>query len=263
MISVRNITKSFGGVEVLQGLSFDVPRGKTAVLLGRSGSGKSTMLRCLNLLEHWDSGEIEVDGRSLGGERLADGKWRRWSSREQAQARQHIGMVFQQFNLFPHMTVLQNVMCGPRKILKKGVEESRTIAMNLLEQVGLADKKDQYPVFLSGGQQQRVAIARALAMRPQVLLLDEITSALDPELVGEVLEVVRDLKREGLTMVCVTHEMHFAHDVADEVIFLEGGRVVEQGDPREVLVRPSTEQLKRFLARFHAQGVMAGKEASL
>jgi polar amino acid transport system ATP-binding protein len=260
MISVRGIKKSFGGVEVLRGISFDVAKGKTTVLLGRSGSGKSTMLRCLNLLEHWDGGEIIAGGRKLGGETV-NGRWRRWNSREEARARQRIGMVFQQFNLFPHLTVLQNVMCGPREILKTGKEEARRLAMGLLDRVGLAEKKDQYPLFLSGGQQQRVAIARALAMKPEVLLLDEITSALDPELVGEVLEVVAALKREGFTMVCVTHEIHFARDIADEVIFMEEGRVVEQGDPREVLARPSSDQLKRFLTRFHAQGVMAGNTA--
>ncbi|MBO9354351.1 ATP-binding cassette domain-containing protein [Bordetella petrii] len=257
MISIRNVFKSFDAVEVLRGLSFDVPKGKTAVLLGRSGSGKSTMLRCLNLLEHWDRGEIEIAGRPLGGERLPDGRWRRWNNREEADARQRIGMVFQQFNLFPHMTVLQNVMCGPRKILGKSDAYARKLALDLLDQVGLEEKKSQYPVFLSGGQQQRVAIARALAMNPEVLLLDEITSALDPELVGEVLEVVRDLKQRGLTMVCVTHEMQFARDVADQVIFMEAGCVVEQGDPRQVLASPATEQLRKFLARFRAHGAVA------
>ena len=254
MISVQNICKSFGDNQVLRDLSFNVQKGQTAVLLGRSGSGKSTMLRCMNMLEHWDSGEIRIDGKVLGHRQLPDGKSVAWTEREQARARQRIGMVFQQFNLFPHMTVLQNVMCGPRKILKLGVDESRTIAMDLLKQVGLADKKDQFPAFLSGGQQQRVAIARTLAMKPDVLLLDEITSALDPELVGEVLEVVLDLKRRGMTMVCVTHEISFAHDVADQVIFMEEGRVVEQGDPATVLARPATERLKKFLSRFHSTG---------
>ncbi len=257
MISVQNICKSFGDNQVLRDLSFNVQKGETAVLLGRSGSGKSTMLRCMNLLEHWDSGEIRVDGEVLGRKPQPNGGWRQWTGREEAQARQRIGMVFQQFNLFPHMTVLQNVMCGPKRILKLGTDESREIAMNLLSQVGLAEKKDQFPAFLSGGQQQRVAIARTLAMKPSVLLLDEITSALDPELVGEVLEVVQDLKRRGMTMVCVTHEISFAQDVADQVIFMEEGRVVEQGDPATVLAHPSTDRLKKFLTRFHTGGAIA------
>ena len=252
MISVRNLSKSFGPNAVLKNLSFEVEKGKTAVLLGKSGSGKSTMLRCLNLLEHWDGGEIEIDGAPLGRTEKPDGRWRRWTTREEAEARQRIGMVFQQFNLFPHMTVLQNVMCGPKRVLGRDAAAARRLALDLLEQVGLAEKQGAYPAFLSGGQQQRVAIARALAMRPSVLLLDEITSALDPELVGEVLEVVRDLKQRGLTMVCVTHEIHFARDVADHVIFMEEGQVVEEGPPDEILARPGTDRLRKFLSRFHA-----------
>ena len=254
MISVRNLSKSFGANAVLKDISFDVAKGKTAVLLGKSGSGKSTMLRCLNMLEHWDSGHVEIDGAALGRTRPpGGGDWRRWNPREEAQARQRIGMVFQQFNLFPHMTVLQNVMCGPKRILGKDDAASKKIALALLDQVGLVEKQAAYPAFLSGGQQQRVAIARALAMEPTVLLLDEITSALDPELVGEVLEVVRDLKRRGLTMVCVTHEIHFAEDVADQVIFMEEGLVVEEGPPESILANPRTERLRKFLTRFHAQ----------
>jgi polar amino acid transport system ATP-binding protein len=253
MISVQNLSKSFGPNMVLKNLSFEVERGKTAVLLGKSGSGKSTMLRCLNLLEHWDEGQIEIDGKPLGRSKTANGQWKRWNTKEEAEARQRIGMVFQQFNLFPHMTVLQNVMCGPKRILGQDEASSRKLALQLLDQVGLGAKKDAYPAFLSGGQQQRVAIARALAMRPTVLLLDEITSALDPELVGEVLEVVRDLKRSGLTMVCVTHEIHFAQDVADRVIFIEEGQLVEEGAPEEILVRPTTEKMRKFLTRFHAR----------
>jgi len=253
MISVRNLSKSFGTHVVLKGLSFEVPQGKTAVLLGRSGSGKSTMLRCLNLLERWDSGDIEIDGSPLGHSVEPGGEPRRWNTKEEAAARRRIGMVFQQFNLFPHMTVLQNVMCGPRHILGQDEASSRALAIELLDQVGLKEKQAAYPAFLSGGQQQRVAIARALAMRPSVLLLDEITSALDPELVGEVLEVVRDLKRRGLTMVCVTHEIHFAQDVADHVIFMEEGQVVEEGPPEAIVHAPKTERLGKFLMRFHAR----------
>jgi polar amino acid transport system ATP-binding protein len=261
MISVRNLSKSFGTNAVLKDLSFDVPEGKTAVLLGRSGSGKSTMLRCLNLLEHWDGGEIEIAGAPLGKTVNAAGQSRRWNAKEEAAARQRIGMVFQQFNLFPHMTVLQNVMCGPRRILGQDEASSRKLALELLEQVGLSEKQGAYPAFLSGGQQQRVAIARALAMRPSVLLLDEITSALDPELVGEVLEVVRDLKQRGLTMVCVTHEIHFAQDVADHVIFMEEGQVVEEGPPEAILRDPKTERLRKFLSRFHARSGIAASPA--
>ena len=261
MISVRNLSKSFGANSVLKDISFDVAKGRTAVLLGKSGSGKSTMLRCLNMLERWDSGHIEIDGAALGRTLSTGGDWRRWNSREEAQARQSIGMVFQQFNLFPHMTVLQNVMCGPKRILGKDDATSKRMALALLDQVGLSAKQNAYPAFLSGGQQQRVAIARALAMEPTVLLLDEITSALDPELVGEVLEVVRDLKRRGLTMVCVTHEIHFAEDVADQVIFMEEGLIVEEGAPESMLTNPRTERLQKFLTRFHAQN-RGGKAAA-
>jgi len=253
MISVQNLSKAFGSNLVLNDLSFEVPNGQTAVLLGKSGSGKSTMLRCLNLLEHWNGGRIEIDGKLLGATIDCDGRSRKWNAREEAEARRRIGMVFQQFNLFPHMTVLQNVMCGPRRILRQDETSSKKLAMDLLEQVGLASKRDDYPAFLSGGQQQRVAIARALAMRPSVLLLDEVTSALDPELVGEVLEVIRNLKRSGLTMVCVTHEIHFAQDVADHIVFMEDGQLVEEGPPEAVLVTPRTERLQKFLARFHSR----------
>ncbi|MCW5237557.1 amino acid ABC transporter ATP-binding protein [Verminephrobacter eiseniae] len=253
MISVQSLSKSFGTHMVLKELSFEVAQGKTAVLLGKSGSGKSTMLRCLNLLEHWDGGNIEIAGLPLGRACKPDGQWRRWNTREEAEARQRIGMVFQQFNLFPHMTVLQNVMCGPKRILGQDETTARKLALELLDQVGLVQKQSAYPSFLSGGQQQRVAIARALAMRPSVLLLDEITSALDPELVGEVLEVVRDLKQRGLTMVCVTHEIHFAQDVADHVIFMEDGQLVEEGRPDVILAQPNTERLRKFLSRFHAR----------
>jgi polar amino acid transport system ATP-binding protein len=251
MITVQRLSKSFGHLEVLKDLSFDVPNGTTSVLLGRSGSGKSTMLRCINLLEHWHAGEIFIDGQRLGKDTLPGGAVRAWSTRQEAALRRRVGMVFQQFNLFPHMTVLQNVMVGPERLQRIGSTESKALALALLEQVGLSDKRDQYPAFLSGGQQQRVAIARALAMKPDILLLDEVTSALDPELVGEVLEVIVDLKRRGLTMVCVTHEMHFAEDVADEVIFMESGVVVERGTPRQVLHNPQTGQMQKFLSRFH------------
>jgi polar amino acid transport system ATP-binding protein len=252
MIMARDVRKAFGHLQVLKGMTFEVQRGETAVFIGRSGSGKSTMLRCLNLLEEWTGGDIFVRGKALGYDRRPDGRVVRWNGRQQARARMDIGMVFQQFNLFPHMNVLQNVMVGPLKI--RGVERQKAteMALDLLSQVGLADKRDQYPTRLSGGQQQRVAIARALAMKPDVLLLDEITSALDPELVGEVLDVVADLKSRGLTMVFVTHEIQFAHDVADKVFFIEDGQIAEEGPPGETLENPKTEALQRFLSRFRA-----------
>lgn len=252
IIAVRNLVKSYSGVTVLQDLTLEIGRGQTAVLLGKSGSGKSTMLRCLNLLEDWERGEILLDGTLLGFDRGTDGRLVKWNPRRQAELRTKIGMVFQQFNLFPHMSAIENVMVGPRQIKHLGAEESRAIATRLLKQVGLLDKADQFPAHLSGGEQQRTAIARALAMEPTILLLDEITSALDPELVGEVLDVVADLKERGLTMVFVTHEIQFAHDVADHVFFLDGGRVLESGTPAEVLDNPRTEQMRRFLARFAA-----------
>jgi polar amino acid transport system ATP-binding protein len=252
IISVRQLHKSYDDTPVLQGVTLDVARGQTVVLIGKSGSGKSTMLRCLNLLEDWQQGEIIVEGKPLGLDKTADGKLTKWSGRRQAEARMRIGMVFQQFNLFPHMTALENVMVGPREIKGADRRTAEDLAMRLLTDVGLSEKRDQYPAHLSGGQQQRVAIARALAMEPHILLLDEITSALDPELVGEVLDVVADLKTRGLTMVFVTHEIQFAHEVADQVFFLDLGRVLEHGSPSEVLDNPKTEQLQRFLSRFSA-----------
>jgi polar amino acid transport system ATP-binding protein len=259
IIAVRNLVKSYGSVSVLQDLTLEIERGQTVVLLGRSGSGKSTLLRCLNLLEEWQGGEILLDGAPLGFDRGADGRVVKWSARRQAELRTRIGMVFQQFNLFPHMSALDNVMVGPRQIKYLPKQDSRAIATRLLKQVGLLDKSDQFPAHLSGGQQQRTAIARALAMEPTILLLDEITSALDPELVGEVLDVVADLKKRGLTMVFVTHEIQFAHEIADRVFFLEAGRVIESGTPAEVLDHPRTEQMQRFLARFAAhRGRLAG-----
>lgn len=250
MISVRQVEKSFEALNVLKNMSFDVQKGTTSVLLGRSGSGKSTMLRCLNLLEYWESGSIAIDGKvivGIGGDKRPKG----WRAGDETALRRRVGMVFQQFNLFPHLTVLENVLVGPLRLLKMGRSESHDLALSLLDDVGLAEKRGVYPTFLSGGQQQRVAIARALAMRPHVLLLDEVTSALDPELVGEVLEVIIRLKARGLTMVCVTHEMHFAADVADEVLFMEAGTVVERGAPAQVLHDPQTAQMRRFLSRFH------------
>ena len=249
MISVQNLSKSFGPNMVLKNLSFEVERGKTAVLLGKSGSGKSTMLRCLNLLEHWDEGQIEIDGKPLGRSKTAAGQWKRWNTKEEAEARQRIGMVFQQFNLFPHMTVLQNVMCGPKRILGQDEASSRKLALQLLDQVGLGAKKDAYPAFLSGGQQQRVAIARALAMKPKVMLFDEPTSALDPEMVNEVLDVMTSLAREGMTMLVVTHEMGFARKAGDRVLFMADGEIVEDGTPESFFTNPKSARAKDFLSK--------------
>lgn len=254
IISIVDVHKSFGPTTVLQKLSFSVAQGETVVLIGRSGSGKSTILRCLNLQETWDSGQILIEGKPLGVDIDPSGARspKKWSGKRQAEARMRIGMVFQQFNLFPHLSVLKNVMIGPHRIRGWSAKRSEELAMTLLEQVGVADKGNAYPVHLSGGQQQRVAIARALAMEPSILLLDEITSALDPERVGEVLDVIADLKTRGMTMVFVTHEIQFARDVADQIYFLEAGRIVEYGPPDQVLDAPQTEQLRRFLARYSA-----------
>jgi polar amino acid transport system ATP-binding protein len=243
-ISVR---KSFGALEVLCGVDLAIERGEVVCVIGPSGSGKSTLLRCINHLEKIDGGSLAVDGAYVGYRRSGD-KLQELSSRAIARQRADIGMVFQSFNLFPHMTAVQNVAVGPRKV--RGVSKRTAIARaeQQLEQVGLADKRDAYPEQLSGGQQQRVAIARALAMEPKLMLFDEPTSALDPELVREVLEVMKALARTGLTMVCVTHEIGFAHDVADRVIFMDDGLVVEEGTPAAVLDDPQHERTRAFLS---------------
>ena len=252
MIAVRGLEKSFGSHQILRDVSFEVKPSQTVAMIGRSGSGKSTMLRCLNMLEEWSGGEIEIDGAPLGYTRTESGKLERWPAKRQAKARENIGMVFQQFNLFPHMTAIENVMVGPRTVKKQPKEQCEQIAADLLAKVGLSDHMSKYPAHLSGGQQQRVAIARTLAMNPKILLLDEITSALDPELVGEVLDVIKKLREEGLTMVLVTHEIQFAHDVADQVIFLDKGKILVSGSPEEVLDNAKDETLVRYLERFTA-----------
>jgi polar amino acid transport system ATP-binding protein len=243
-ISVR---KSFGSLEVLRGIDLAIERGEVVCIIGPSGSGKSTLLRCINHLEKIDGGSLAVDGAYVGYRRSGD-KLQELSSRAIARQRADIGMVFQSFNLFPHMTAVENVAVGPRKV--RGVSKRAAIARaeQQLEQVGLADKRHAYPEQLSGGQQQRVAIARALAMEPKLMLFDEPTSALDPELVREVLEVMKALARTGLTMVCVTHEIGFAHDVADRVIFMDDGLVVEEGTPAAVLDDPQHERTRAFLS---------------
>jgi len=252
MIEIRNVVKSFGDLEVLKGVSFDVAQGEVAVIIGASGSGKSTILRCINFLEDYQGGTIRVNGQSVGYDLRPDGSRVRMGDKAIAKHRQEVGMVFQSFNLFPHKTVVENVMSGPVLAKNMPKKEARTIAEELLAKVGLSDKLDALPANLSGGQQQRVAIARALAMRPQVMLFDEVTSALDPELVGEVLKVIRDLAQDGMTMILVTHEMHFARDVADKLLFFDAGRILQQGTPQDVLDNPGSERLQAFLRRFSA-----------
>jgi len=246
MIRITELHKHYGGFHALKGVSLEVPKGGKTFVIGPSGCGKSTLLRCINLLEDPSSGSIEVgdDVMRFGpGHRMPPG-------RVLAKYRSHVGMVFQQFNLFPHMTAVQNVMEGPLIVKRTPEREVRALAVELLAKVGLAEKADVYPAQLSGGQAQRVAIARALAMQPRVMLFDEVTSALDPELVGEVLNVIKQLAADGTTMVVVTHEMAFARDVADTVCFMDGGVIAEQGTAHETLVRPQNPRLQAFLSRF-------------
>ncbi len=249
MVRAHQVHKRFGHVEVLKGIDLEVHSGEVVVLLGPSGSGKSTFLRCVNNLERIDSGSVHVEGELIGFRR-AGSRVHHLRPREATRQRRDIGMVFQHFNLFPHQTVLGNVMEAPVGVLGMPKAKARETALRLLEQVGLAEKADAYPRQLSGGQQQRVAIARALAMRPKLMLFDEPTSALDPELVGEVLATMRDLARAGLTMLVVTHEIGFAREVADRVVFMDDGRIVESGTPEEVLDNPANPRTRAFLSRF-------------
>jgi polar amino acid transport system ATP-binding protein len=248
MVNAEGVHKRFGRLEVLKGINLAVAPGEVMCLLGPSGSGKSTFLRCINHLEKINSGRLSVDGELVGyrqvGERLHELR-----EADIARKRAEIGMVFQHFNLFPHMTALENVTCAPIRVKGVAREQARTHARELLASVGLAEKLSTYPSQLSGGQQQRVAIARALAMEPKLMLFDEPTSALDPELVGEVLAVMQRLAREGMTMIVVTHEIGFARGVADTVVFMDGGVVVESGNPAEVLDAPRHERTKAFLSR--------------
>ena len=248
MVQATDIHKSFGHVDVLRGIDLTVMPGEVACVIGPSGSGKSTFLRCINHLERIDAGRMRVNGELIGY-REHGGKLHELRESEIARQRRDIGMVFQRFNLFPHMTAAENVMEAPRTVRRESRESARKRAEALLDRVGLADKYDSYPSQLSGGQQQRVAIARALAMEPRLMLFDEPTSALDPELVGEVLDVMRQLARDGMTMVVVTHEMGFAREVGDTLVFMDGGRIVEAGDPRKVLTDPQHQRTKAFLSK--------------
>ena len=248
MVRAEQVCKSFGALNVLKGVSLEVERGQVLVLVGPSGSGKSTFLRCINHLEQVSAGRLYVD-EQLVGYRERGGKLHELPPKEAARQRRDVGMVFQHFNLFPHRTALENIIEAPVHV--KGVKRAAAVsrARELLDQVGLSSKADAYPAQLSGGQQQRVAIARALAMEPKLMLFDEPTSALDPELVGDVLAVMKKLAQQGMTMVVVTHEMGFAREVADQLVFMDGGVVVERGAPREVMANPKHERTKAFLSK--------------
>lgn len=239
MIKVNHLSKKFGNLEVLKDINLNINEGEVVCIIGPSGSGKSTFLRCINQLERPTGGTVQYEGKNLLDKNCDIRKFR-----------EEVGMVFQKFNLFPLKTVVQNVMMAPILTKHMNKEEAHAKALELLDKVGLKDKADVYPSTLSGGQQQRVAIARALALHPQILFFDEPTSALDPELTGEILKVIRQLASEHMTMVIVTHEMAFARDVADRVIFMDGGYIIEQGDPKEVIEHPKEERTKQFLARF-------------
>ncbi len=249
MIEIRGLRKSFGSLPVLQGVDLDIGDGEVVALIGRSGCGKTTLLRCINFLEEYEGGQIRLDGESLWYRTAADGSRRRVSEADGRRMRQQMGIVFQQYNLFPHMTVLENVVLGPRFAQRVAAAEAEALGRRLLARVGLEAKMSAYPAQLSGGQQQRVAIARALAMRPKVLLLDEITSALDPELVGEVEDVIRSLLSDRIMMVLVTHALRFAREVAHRIAYLSEGSIVELGTPAEILDRPKDPTLKEFLRR--------------
>lgn len=249
LVRARNVHKSFDQLEVLKGIDLDIMPGEVVVILGPSGSGKSTFLRCINHLEAIHKGLIEVDGEQIGY-RIRNDRLVKLSANAIARQRRKIGMVFQQFNLYPHMTVLQNIIEAPVGVHGESRKEASQNAMKLLERVGLSEKAGSYPRQLSGGQQQRVAIARALAIKPKLMLFDEPTSALDPELVGEVLATMRDLAEQGLTMIVVTHEISFAREAADRVVFMDDGKIVEMGNPEDVIGNPRHPRTQAFLSRF-------------
>lgn len=246
LLRIVDLHKSFGSLEVLTGVSIDVEKGEKLSIIGPSGSGKTTLLRCINYLEKPTAGHIYVDDKLIG-EKQTNGKFVHLSDRELAKERAEIGFVFQRFNLFPHLTALDNVSVAPRRVLGVEKREAERLALAMLEKVGLAHKADEYPERLSGGQQQRVAIARVLAMQPKLMLFDEATSALDPELIGEVLKVIRDLAEEGRTMIMVTHEISFAEEISDRVIFMDDGNIVEESPPNEMFANPKHERTREFL----------------
>ncbi|MFN0194064.1 MAG: amino acid ABC transporter ATP-binding protein [Aestuariivirga sp.] len=246
LLRIENLHKRFGELEVLSGISMEVKRGEKVSIIGPSGSGKTTLLRCINYLEKPSSGHVYIEG-TLIGEKQVGGRFVHLTDRELAKERQEIGFVFQRFNLFPHLTALGNVTIAPQKVLGLAREAAEERARRMLEKVGLGHKMNEYPERLSGGQQQRVAIARVLAMQPKLMLFDEATSALDPELIGEVLRVMRQLAEEGSTMVIVTHEIQFAGEVSDRVVFMDHGKIVEQGLPKEVLFKPREPRTREFL----------------
>jgi polar amino acid transport system ATP-binding protein len=249
IVRIEDVRKSFGSLAVLQDVSMDVHRGEVVVVIGPSGSGKTTLLRCINHLEKIDSGRIEVNGHLVGYRPGRSGALREETPRNIARQREDIGFVFQRFNLFPHMTALENVCLGPVRARGVARREARAEAERLLDRVGLADKRESYPSQLSGGQQQRVAIARALAMKPALMLFDEPTSALDPEMVGEVVEVMRELAQDGMTMVVVSHEMAFAKTAADRIVMMDGGRIVDAGPPARIFSEQAGDRTRAFLAR--------------
>ncbi len=251
MLAMSGIVKRFGDHTVLNGVSLEVAKGETVVVIGPSGSGKTTLLRCTNMLEDYQEGTVTVDGAPVGYMLDRAGQRQRMSERDIAAAREKIGIVFQSYNLFPHMTVLNNITAAPVRVRGIARAKAEERAKDLLAMVGLSDKAGAYPARLSGGQQQRVAIARALAMDPSIMLFDEVTSALDPELVGEVLAAMQQLARDGMTMIVVTHEMSFARDVADRVVFMDGGAIVEQGSPETLFTQPKTERVRQFLKRYN------------
>ena len=248
ILNISGLHKSFGDVEVLKGIDLTLQQGDVVSLIGSSGSGKTTLLRCVNLLEDFEQGRIELVGENIGYRQNGGPQRRRLPEREIARQRAMTGMAFQQFNRFPHMTAVQNVMLGLIKTKHMAKDEARSVAEKWLERVGMEARRDHFPGQLSGGQQQRVAIARAIAMNPQIMLFDEVTSALDPELVAEVLAVVRDLANDGMTMLLVTHEMRFARDVSTKVVFMHHGRIHEEGTSEEIFGAPKTERLQGFLA---------------
>ncbi len=259
LVKVSGLQKSFGDAEVLRGIDFEVDRGEVVAIIGPSGSGKTTMLRCVNLLERPSAGSIEVDGRVLC-EQQPDGSMSFANKAEIRAIREHVGMVFQRFNLFPHFTAVENVIEAPMAVRKLSRSDARARALELLESVGLAHKADSYPLQMSGGQQQRVAIARALAMDPGLMLFDEVTSSVDPELAGEILLVMKRLAQDGMTMLVVTHEMGFAAEVADRVLFIDHGLIVEEGRAKDVLGKPEHQRTRSFLRAVLERAPMAEEE---